>query len=250
MPSRLGPRPLKAWRYVAVFCPELMLCLASVRIGPARQAFWAVWDREERQLHERTRAGRGRVRQGPGWARVSDAGVEVELRLTEVPGVESICQSGRAYAWTRKQGGLFADGIVRVGRRTRRISGQAVIDDTAAYYQRHTRWRWSAGVGTVESGGPVAWNLVSGVNDPPTQSERTVWVDGLPTEVPPVEFAADLSAVGGLQFWPEAVPEHRQNLLLVRSRYRQPFGTFTGELHGAGRLTDGLGVMEDHEVWW
>ena len=61
MPGRFGLRPLKAWRYVGVFCDELMLCVAAVRIGPVRQSFWAVWERGEQRLHERTRMGRGGV---------------------------------------------------------------------------------------------------------------------------------------------------------------------------------------------
>ena len=37
---------------------------------------------------------------------------------------------------------------------------------------------------------------------------------------------------------------------LVRSSYRQPFGTFSGVLPGGLALTDGYGVMEHHDVWW
>src|SRR5437763_8580078 len=54
MPPRQGLRPLKAWRYVGVFGPELMVCAALIRIGPARQAFYAVWDRRSHRLYERT----------------------------------------------------------------------------------------------------------------------------------------------------------------------------------------------------
>ena len=36
-----GRRPLKRWRYVGVFCEELMACAALVQVGPARQTFWA-----------------------------------------------------------------------------------------------------------------------------------------------------------------------------------------------------------------
>jgi hypothetical protein len=36
-------RPLKRWRYVGVFCEELMACAARVQVGPARQSFWAVF---------------------------------------------------------------------------------------------------------------------------------------------------------------------------------------------------------------
>ena len=41
-----------------------------------------------------------------------------------------------------------------------------------------------------------------------------------------------------------------QNLVLVRSRYRQPFGTFSGTLPGGIALGQGYGVMEDHDAWW
>jgi hypothetical protein len=136
------------------------------------------------------------------------------------------------------------------GERSRAFAGRAVIDDTAAYYERHTRWRWSAGVGTADDGRQVAWNLVDGVNDPPHDSERTVWIDGVPVEVGPVRFADDLSRAGDLHFHEEAVRERRENRLLVRSRYRQPFGTFSGALPGGPVLAEGYGVMESHDVWW
>ena len=41
-----------------------------------------------------------------------------------------------------------------------------MIDDTAGHHARHTEWRWSAGVGEGPDGSALAWNLVSGVNDP------------------------------------------------------------------------------------
>src|SRR5436309_624009 len=86
-------------------------------------------------------------------------------------------------------------------------------------------WRY-AGVGAAPDGRLLAWNLVSGVNDSPSASERTVWVDGRPTEVEPVTFAPDLSRVGELVFSAEVERARKDNLLLVRSSYRQPFGTF------------------------
>ena len=81
-------------------------------------------------------------------------------------------------------------------------------------------------------------------------SERTVWIAGEPREVPPVRFADDLSSVAGLRFTPEATRARRENLVLLRSDYEQPFGTFSGELPGAGPLAEGWGVMERHDVLW
>jgi hypothetical protein len=234
MPSHDGLRPLKAWRYVGVYGPQVMLCAAVVRIGPARQSFWAVWDREH--LQERTSFWRHQVELKRG--RLEIAG-RVSLRFEEEAGVECVCPADGSYAWTRKQGGIRAHGTVG----DQHVEARAIIDDTAAYYPRHTSWRWSAGVGSDARGRDVAWNLVEGVNDPPTGSERTVWVDGQPREV-----GAD--AFDGLCFNAEATRERRDNLLLVRSRYRQPFGTFSGRLPDGIELAEGYGVMEEHDAWW
>ena len=250
MPSHHGARPLKAWRYVGVYAPELMLCAASVRIGHARQAFWAVWDRAARQLHERTVIGRGNVELSAGRARVLEGAVTIDVALDEKPGIETVCRSGRSYAWTRKQGGIRARGTVELAGRRIELDARAVIDDTAAYYQRHTRWRWCAGVGRAGAGRSLAWNLVAGVNDPTAGSERTVWVDGEPHEVGPCSFADDLSSVDGLRFTAEATRTRRENLVLLTSSYRQPFGTFAGELPGGIGVAEGYGVMEEHDARW
>ena len=106
--------------------------------------------------------------------------------------------------------GIAANGKLRIGDRARAISGRAIVDDTAAYYERHTRWQWAAGVGEDAGGRPVAWNLVVGVNDPDRNSERTVWIDGQPYEASPQPFAADLRRVGELHFTPEAERTQRQ----------------------------------------
>jgi hypothetical protein len=249
MPAHRGVVALKAWRYIGVFGPEVMLCIGSVRIGRARQSFWAVWDRTEGRLHERTILGRpGPVSLRTGRALVADGAVRIDLHLDEQPGIESICPAGRDYAWTRKQGGIPATGTVELGSRRIAVDAGAVIDDTAAYYQRHTSWRWCAGVGIGDDGRAVAWNLVSGVNDPPAASERTVWVGSDTFEPPPSSFTA--AGVDGLTFTEEAVRERRDNLLLIRSAYRQPFGTFAGVLPGGLALAEGWGVIETHEAWW
>jgi Domain of unknown function (DUF2804), C-terminal len=250
MPSHAGLRPLKAWRYVGVFGDELMLCAALVRVGRARQTFWAVLDRRTGRLRERTVRRRGSVTLAPGRLIVHDRGVDIDLWLDEVSGIETVCPTGSAYAWTRKQGGIAARGEVRLDGVTIPLVARAVVDDTAAYYPRHTAWRWSAGVGRSRDGRDVAWNLVAGVNDGPSGSERTVWIDGVAHEAPPAVFAADLSQVGELRFTAEAVRERRENLLVVRSFYRQPFGRFSGRLPGGVELADGAGVMEEHDVWW
>jgi hypothetical protein len=250
MPSRHRSRPLKAWRYVGVFGPQMMLCLAQVRVGPGRQSFWAVWDRARQRLDHWAGLGAGGLRLGTGMAQLHRPGVRIDLVLEEVPGVEVVCPAGASYGWTRKQADIPAHVMVQVAGTCLEMDARAVIDDTAAYYARHTHWQWCAGVGVSDEGRSLAWNLVSGVNDPPKQSERTLWVDGQPREVPPCSFSEDLTRIEGLTFSPEATLAHRRNLGLVRSAYRQPFGTFSGRLPGGFVLAEGYGVTEDHDAWW
>jgi hypothetical protein len=246
-PGRMAPmrsgRPLKRWRYLGVYRPELMLCVGDARVAGVPQRWWAV------ALPDGTlvEGGRG-VELRPGRARVRGV---LELQLDEGEGVEVASPHGRSYIWTRKQAPVHVSGSVTVAGRSFHIDGDdGFVDESAGYHSRHTAWRWSAGVGRTDDGRRAAWNLVDGVHDSPSSSERTVWVDGESREVPHQEFAEDLSAVGGLRFREWSARESSMSLLVMRNSYRQPFGEFSGELPCGLRLAEGYGVMEEHDVRW
>lgn len=230
--------------------------------------------------------GRGTAVELPrGRMSIHDRGVGLGLTLQEDGGIEARCAHGAdasdeggkisgvevnapdtgegalgvGEVWTRKQAGVRAHGTLTLpGGSPRAIEALAVIDDTVGYHARETEWWWSAGVGTSEGGAALAWNLVAGVNDPPTGSERAVWVDGVPNETPPVCFAADLSEIvargpdddSRLSFTAEAVRRRNENLVVLRSNYTAPFGAFSGTLPGGIGLRSGLGVMEHHRARW
>jgi len=260
-------RPLKRWRYVGVFGEQLMACAALVHVGPAAQSFWALALPGERAVRERTRLlpRRGEVQLLAGehgdWPPtgllvIRDRGVFLDLVLDEEAGLQALTPHGDCEVWTRKQAGVGAHGTLTVdGGEPQAIVARAVIDDTAGHHARVTEWRWSAGVGHAVDGTPLAWNLVEGVGDPPVGSERAVWVDGVAHEVGPVAFAEDLSLVRAedgsqLRFRARAQRQRRDNLLLVSSEYRAPFGEFSGTLPGGLELAHGLGVMEHHRARW
>ncbi len=250
MPAWRRTRPLKRWRYVGVYTPELMLCVADARIGPVPQRWWAVAF-PDGTLRERTTIGSGGVSIDGSLVRVDARGVHIELELREGDAVETVSQAGESYIWTGKQAAVPVRGHAELDGRRHELDGDVgFIDDSAGYHPRRTVWKWSAGVGRLDDGRRAGWNLVTGVHDSPERSERTVWVDGEPAEVAPQEFADDLSSVGGLRFTEWSAREENKNLLVIRSRYRQPFGTFEGELPGGLRLAEGFGVMEDHDVRW
>ena len=126
----------------------------------------------------------------------------------------------------------------------------AFIDDSAGYHARRTAWHWSAGHGRLEDGRAVGWNLVAGVHDG-EPSERTVWVDGEPHEVGPVEFADDLSRVGDLEFsrlvgarGPHQPPDLPKPTIASRS------GRFAASCQVGFGWPTGYGVMEEHDVRW
>jgi hypothetical protein len=256
MPPARGGRPLKAWSYVGAYGPDLMLCAGTVRVGPARQAFWAVWDAASGRLAERTRLVRtGTVAVDRWGVRVRDGDVAVDLAVGAGAPVEVVSPHGDQYAWTRKRGGVLARGHVVLDGRVLAVDAGAIVDESAGYHARETAWEWSAGVGTGADGRAVAWNLVTGLHDAPMASERTVWVDGVPEEVGPVRFAADLGAIedetgATLHFEQRAERRREDDLLLLRSSYRQPFGRFTGTLPGGTVLAEGFGVMERHRALW
>ena len=108
-------------------------------------------------------------------------------------------------------------------------------------------------MGRSTDGQAVAWNLVDGINDPEQRSERGIWLGGVPHEPRPVAFAA-LDAIefddgARLAFEGESERVRNDNLLIVRSRYRHRFGTFSGSLDGV-ELSEAFGVMEEHEAVW
>jgi hypothetical protein len=227
-----------------------MICAGDAHIGPLRQRFWAVATADGR-IRERTALlGSGGVAIRGAEVAIDGDGVRARLRVDEIPPVETLSRHGDSYIWTGKQGGARVSGLVELDGQPIQFDEFGMVDESAGYHARHTVWSWSAGVGVASAGQRVAWNLVAGVHDAPEASERSVWIDGVPSEVGPVEFADDLSSVGELRFTEWSAREENTNALLLKSSYRQPFGTFRGTLPDGTELREGYGVMESHDVHW
>jgi hypothetical protein len=260
MPLRRGGRTLKRWYYVGVFSEQFLLCGARVQVGPLGQTFWVVWDREDRRLHEHTRlrlpGARGEVWEEEDLVRImAGKDVRANLRFGGGEWVEAICPGAEGeYVWTKKRADIPVECDVRVDGKRWQVEARGVEDRSAGYHPRHTVWSWSAGVGRLRDGRSVGWNLVSGINDPRERSERAIWIDGRPSEPAPVSFEG-LGAIAfedgsRLAFRRETERARKENLVLIRYTYRQPFGAFTGSLPGGLEMERGLGVMEHHDARW
>ena len=277
MPLRFGGVNRKRWRYLGAFSDEVMVCAARVSVGPASQTFWAVWDRQERELIERTvmrlPGARGEVwtegEEGTSVDNAPDEGSTVRIEATR-PGAgtvrgflrtgagawaECVCSNGDGgFVWTRKRV-VPVEIDLRFGERRIRCTARGVEDESAGYHPKHTVWSWSAGVGVLSDGREVGWNLVEGVNDPPERSERAIWIDGESFEPGPVTFDEGLEGVTfdddtRIECDAEAERSRVEKRGPISYSYRQPFGTFTGTLPGGLELESGMGVMESHDARW
>src|SRR5262249_46580193 len=193
MPLLLGRRFRQRRRWGGAFADNRIVFAAIVQVGPAAMTFWGIWDRQRRRLWERTRRdlpGRRReVVMRRDSVRVRSGSIEFDLEFDQGYPIECFCPNGEGgYSWTRKAAGMPVRGEVRIGRRSNPLEGLGGIDDSAGYHRRYTSWAWSAGVGSARDGRKVAWNLVAGINDPPVESERAIWVAGQPIEPGPVAF--------------------------------------------------------------
>jgi hypothetical protein len=255
MPLRSQGQTRKRWRYIGFYGPELMLCAARAQIGPLGQCFWALWDRESNRSYANTRLrpGSREVRMDGSRLEIEARGLRASLVLGDSTPIETICPSGSGWGWTQKRAGVPISGTIETPERRWEVEGHGVDDQSAGYQQRHTSWHWSAGIGQATDGRPVAWNLVEGINDPPTNSERALWIDGEPAEPPPVSFkgltAIEFTDGAQLSFTPGSERSRNDNFLVFRSSYRHLFGNFHGSLGGL-ELAKGLGVMEQHDAVW
>src|SRR3954469_24076874 len=140
-------RPLKRWRYVGAYGPDVMACVGDARIGPFRQRFWAVCEPGRPVVD-----GHGGVSFDGSRATVSARDVSIELLVEEDGGVET---RHADEVWTRKQAGVPVRGSISVNNRSFTIDCLGAVDDTEGRHRRHTTWTWSAGVGRAADGARV-----------------------------------------------------------------------------------------------
>ena len=169
---------------------------------------------------------------------------------------------------TQKSVGLLASGRLEVGRRRYSLDGGVVgLDSTQGFLARHTRWNWAMGCGRLEDGTPLGFNLVAGFNEMAagTAGENVLFLGDQLAPVSAANFrfnAADPldlwrieTADGSVQVTFRALHAHRdlRDLRVLRSRFVQPLGFFTGRLRFAGRevtVSELPGVTEDQDMLW
>ena len=251
MPAWRGTRPLKRWRYVGVYTPELMLCVGDARIAGVPQRWWAValpdgTLAERTTIRRRRREHRGLPR-ARGCARVWRSSSSWRRAIA----VEVVSAAGESYVWTAKQAAIPVRGFATVGasapestptprssttpRATTSPHRLEVVGRCGPHRRRPPRGLESrdraARLPSPQASAPC------GSTASPTRSR----LRSSPTTSP---RSATCASPSGRR------ARRTRTSIVMRSRYRQPFGTFEGELPGGLALAEGCGVMEEHDVYW
>ena len=162
---------------------------------------------------------------------------------------------------TEKRALLGVKGRARCGARELTLDGgTAGYDYTHGLLPRHTKWRWAFAQGRSVGGEPFAFNVVQGFVG---EAECAAFVGGaaLPIAEPSFHFDVEhptkpwrLQGPGiDLVFVPGGVHAQTTKLVVIRSRFVQPVGSFAGTMRVGGRdiQVAGLpGVVEDQDVRW
>ena len=146
-------------------------------------------------------------------------------------------------------------------------AGTGGMDYTNGFLPRRTSWRWAYTTGRLGDGRLFGLNLVSefsGIGDAAT--ENAVWLDGALVPIDPrVRVIFDrrdphrpwtVRTVDGslhLHFAPLAVHDEALNLGVLRSRFVQPTGLYSGHIMVEGEriVLDRMpGVIEDQDILW
>jgi hypothetical protein len=284
----------KRWQYVGLASPECFIGLAIADVGWTATTFAYCFDREQQAVIDGFSdiglpglaavvggspgdgalswftSWRGRIRfeRRPGSScyrlqvHHQDLTVDAEIDTNGAPPFLAAVLpiAGGIANCTHKSGPLAVRGHAQTRSRTYDLSAAtASLDHTIGLLGRETAWRWAS----AHRPG-LGFNLQAGFNG---DGENALWLDGELIRLGPAVFDCDptdpqrpwrIRTADGLldvAFQPQGARREDTNLLLAKSRYVQPIGTFSGTLRRspeeAGQsFSDLLGVTEDHFALW
>lgn len=149
---------------------------------------------------------------------------------------------GRGRGAVSHKGMFRAEGTLRVGEEDVRFeapTGVAFLDHHKGTYPYEMRWDWVT-TGGFDGRRRIGLNLTRNDSTDPVQyNENVLWLDGRPHLLPPVTFEREAGdpevwsvrdSVGRIdvRFIVEVDGRVDVNALVVRSKYRGPFGRFEG----------------------
>jgi hypothetical protein len=174
--------------------------------------------------------------------------VEADLLIdTRPPTHQVVCQPlGKGRAMYSHKGQFPATGQLQVGDTRQNLGDRAsyvLLDDHKGFYPSVMEWDWATGGGLLADGRMMGFNLTRNqALEPERYNENALWLDWTIDLLPPVRFERFGEGVGShwtmrdqegrvdLRFDVVAEGKVDINALIIRSKYRGPFGIFQGTL--------------------
>ncbi len=171
------------------------------------------------------------------------------------------------FNYTNKEAGLKVNGTIQSKNKNYRLNrddSSGVLDYTIGQLSRETFWNWASGGGFLEDGRRIGFNLSLGVNESGI-TENVFWIDGKMNKAGNVNFIyQDLNIMKEWHifsldnsidfiFSPEGIRKSDINALIIRSRFFQPFGRFSGFIRDNQNkiiLKEVYGFTEEHYAKW
>ncbi len=148
--------------------------------------------------------------------------------------------------------GMFpVEGELTIGDETHRLGladALALMDDHKGYYPYVMRWDWVTSATHDAAGRALGFNLTRNqCRDPDTFNENCAWIGDRIGRLPAVTFERQRERQAGetwrikdrdgrvdVVFEPTVPGDVKVNALIVESRYRGPFGQFSGRIEPEG----------------
>lgn len=148
--------------------------------------------------------------------------------------------------------GMFpVEGELTVGDEAHRLAvtdSVALMDDHKGYYPHVMQWDWVTSATHDAGGRAVGFNLTHNqCRDPETYNENCAWIGERVGRLPAVTFEREGERQPGerwrikdregrvdVVFEPTVPGDVKVNAVIVESRYRGPFGKFTGRIEAEG----------------
>lgn len=187
-------------------------------------------------------------------AHTKDLRLRLFLSATEAQAFASATAlAGGGTNLTEKTLAMQTSGEIHAGGKTYPLNGAGGVDFTDGLLPRHTTWRWAffnqgrVGLNLVQDWNGAAECVLSAHGQLEHLGEAVIDFDRDAPEKP--WHVSTRCGRIDLRFEPLAVHRESQDLKLVRSRFIQPVGIFSGRA-GDHTIAGALGVCEDQDVLW
>ena len=143
-----------------------------------------------------------------------------------------------------------------------------LVDVHKAHYPHHTWWNWATFAGRDDTGRRLALNLTHNVNPHDRRTnENALWIDGRAHRLGAARFQIPNAETSSSQPWrihttdgrvhltfhPRGARSQHLDLGVLKTSFRQPYGTFNGTIklgEETLHIRDLTGVCEDHDSLW